>query len=634
MRGNELEISRRDNEDEINQQIQYTNTLNPKQPQVEEKEDPYIVDLPTSDQSESEHDDMENVNPVKPIKHPFSNYIVDEDDVPDSDDEYEDEYVDQKSTYDQPIKYNPQPDDIFWNMPPLLSNTQPKMKPRSMTIYETSNLVKLNQTFKKKEDFLMQLCTKCVTEGFQIKPKYSDKLRCIQDSNNFQIRKLNDLHTCSITQILPNNRHATKKVLGNILKEVMKQEGRVYRPNDIRTDMYARFKISLSYHQAWKAKCYTIEMLRGSLEDSFQVLPNYLYNLRLSNPSSVTNIRTDNEGRFVMSYMSIGAATRSFVNYARPVIIVDGAHLKSRYLGTNLIDVAMDANNGILPLAYGIEVGETTDHWTWFFGNLRHSLQSSGCCINNLTIISDRAPAIAAGISIIFPEVFHALCARHLLGNLKSVSKRVKSYEWHYWKMYKAYRKSNFDHYYGILSRRIPDSTRTLTTVGLNIWSRHHADHVWYAYLTTNTAESMNALSVHARKLPVTMLLEFCRASVQQWFWEHRNTADGLTTPVTPYAERKLGKRNRKSLIWTVKPISQVKFEVMDMKKGGKVNLQDKTCTCKQWQFSGLPCGHVMAVARYFVLRDVTTHVQKYFHTETYKSAYMEDINLLDHISE
>ncbi|XP_071714227.1 uncharacterized protein [Rutidosis leptorrhynchoides] len=212
------------------------------------------------------------------------------------------------------------------------------------------------------------------------------------------------------------------------------------------------------------------------------------------------------------------------------------------------------------------------------------------------------APAIAAGISNVFSEVFHALCARHLLGNLKSVSKRVKSYEWHYWKMCKAYRKSDFDHHYGILARRIPDSARTLTTVGFNRWSRHHADRVRYAYLTSNSAKSINALSVHARKLPITMLLEFFRASVQQWFWEHRNTADGLTTPVTPYAERKLGKRNRKSISWTVKPISQVKFEVLDMKKGGKVNLQDKTCTCKQWQFSGIPCGHVMAVARYFVL--------------------------------
>ncbi|XP_071709069.1 uncharacterized protein [Rutidosis leptorrhynchoides] len=160
--------------------------------------------------------------------------------------------------------------------------------------------------------------------------------------------------------------------------------------------------------------------------------------------------------------------------------------------------------------------------------------------------------------------------------------------------MCKAYRKYDFDHHYGILSRRIPDSTRTLTTIGLNKWSRHHADRVRYAYLTTISAESMNALSVHARKLPVTMLLEFFRASVQQWFWEHRNTAAGLTTPVT----------HMQSVNW-VKEI-----------------------------FFALPCGHVMAVARYFVLHEVTTHVQKYFTTETYKSAYMEDINPLDHIFE
>ncbi|XP_071694530.1 uncharacterized protein [Rutidosis leptorrhynchoides] len=366
-------------------------------------------------------------------------------------------------------------------------------------------------------------------------------------------------------------------------------------------------------------------------KDTAKVALEYRHRMGKAFFRSRIEVRSTVKGSSNVCVGILGQQTRSFVNYAPPVIIVDGAHLKSRYLGTNLIAVAMDANNGILPLSYGIGAGETTDHWKWFFGNLRDSLQSSGCCIVILTIISDRAPAIDAGISNVFSEVFHALCARHLLGNLKSVSKRVKSYEWHYWKMCKAYRKSDFDHHYGILC--IPDSARTLTTVGFNRWSRHHADRVRYAYLTSNSAESMNALSVHARKLPITMLLEFFRASVQQWFWEHRNTADGLTTPVTPYAERKLGKRNRKSISWTLKPISQVKFEVLDMKKGGKVNLQDKTCTCKQWQFSGIPCGHVMAVARYFVLRNVTTHVQKYFHTETYKSAYMEDINTLDHIS-
>ena len=50
---------------------------------------------------------------------------------------------------------------------------------------------------------------------------------------------------------------------------------------------------------------------------------------------------------------------RTFVNHTRPVIIIDGAHLKGAYLGTNLMAVAMDGNNDILPLAYGVRVGET-----------------------------------------------------------------------------------------------------------------------------------------------------------------------------------------------------------------------------------------------------------------------------------
>ncbi|XP_071685560.1 uncharacterized protein [Rutidosis leptorrhynchoides] len=144
----------------------------------------------------------------------------------------------------------------------------------------------------------------------------------------------------------------------------------------------------------------------------------------------------------------------------------------------------------------------------------------------------------------------------------------------------------------------------------------------------------MNALSVHVRKLPVTMLLEFFRAPVQQCILEHSNTTAGLTTPLTPYAEHKLGKQNHKSLNWTVKLISKIILEVFDSRKGGKVNLAEQMCTCTQWQLSGLPCGHVMVVARYFNQRDVTCHVQGYFTTETYKSAYEDEIHPLDHICE
>ena len=80
------------------------------------------------------------------------------------------------------------------------------------------------------------------------------------------------------------------------------------------------------------------------------------------------------------------------------------------------------------PLAYRVGAGETIENWRWFFENLRDSIKSNGG-IENLTIISDRAASIAAGISKVFPDAYHAICCRHLLMNLKTQSGRLKFYE-------------------------------------------------------------------------------------------------------------------------------------------------------------------------------------------------------------
>ncbi|KAE8673833.1 hypothetical protein F3Y22_tig00111772pilonHSYRG00366 [Hibiscus syriacus] len=93
---------------------------------------------------------------------------------------------------------------------------------------------------------------------------------------------------------------------------------------------------------------------RGSPEASFAQLPAYCHNLKLKNPGSVTHSKTDRDGSFELLFIAIGAAIRSFITCMRPVIIVDGAHLKGRYLGVNLLAVAIDANNGILPIASGL----------------------------------------------------------------------------------------------------------------------------------------------------------------------------------------------------------------------------------------------------------------------------------------
>ncbi|GKB19337.1 beta-caryophyllene synthase, partial [Tanacetum coccineum] len=52
--------------------------------------------------------------------------------------------------------------------------------------------------------------------------------------------------------------------------------------------------------------------------------------------------------------LDISAEIRTFLNYLRPVLMIDAAHLKGLYKGTNLVVVAMGGNNQIVPIAFGI----------------------------------------------------------------------------------------------------------------------------------------------------------------------------------------------------------------------------------------------------------------------------------------
>ncbi|XP_071718330.1 uncharacterized protein [Rutidosis leptorrhynchoides] len=231
---------------------------------------------------------------------------------------------------------------------------------------------------------------------------------------------------------------------------------------------------------------------------------------------------------------------RSFVQCCRLIIIVDAAHLKSGYLGTNLVVVAMD----------------------------------------ELTFIFDRAPSIAHGISNVFPEAVYAFCARHLFMNVKSISSKLKYFKWRYWKMVKAYRASDFQDHLSVFQRRLKVTHKYLQDVGFQKFCRNRAEHVRFSYLTSNSVESINSLSKHARKLPICMLLEFFRASVQNWYFKHHNTSVSLTSTVTPYVECKLAKRTKKSRRWQAIPSTNNLIEVRDGRKNRMVNLEDRVCSC------------------------------------------------------
>nr|GEX75530.1 hypothetical protein [Tanacetum cinerariifolium] len=121
------------------------------------------------------------------------------------------------------------------------------------------------------------------------------------------------------------------------------------------------------------------------------------------NDGTVTHIETDNKDRFKMVFIAFDVVIRRFKKHMRPLIIIDAAHLKGIYQGTNLLAVGMDGNNQIIPIATGVSQGETGPSWTWFLSKLKECIGE----VPNLSIISDRHATIKSACQVVFPNAFH-----------------------------------------------------------------------------------------------------------------------------------------------------------------------------------------------------------------------------------
>jgi hypothetical protein len=73
--------------------------------------------------------------------------------------------------------------------------------------------------------------------------------------------------------------------------------------------------------------------------------------------------------------MSLDACKRGFLAGCRPIICLDGYHIKSKFGGQRLTVVGMDPNDCIYPIAFAIVEVESFVTWKWFLKTLKADLQ-------------------------------------------------------------------------------------------------------------------------------------------------------------------------------------------------------------------------------------------------------------------
>ena len=115
-------------------------------------------------------------------------------------------------------------------------------------------------------------------------------------------------------------------------------------------------------------------------------------------PRSITDVHTEYaEGighRFKYVFMALSASIEGY-QFMRKVVIVDGTHLRGKYVGCLLTASAQDGNYQVFPLVVAVFDGENDKAWEWFFRKLPLFMPDS----SEVVFVSDRHPSIYYGIA-------------------------------------------------------------------------------------------------------------------------------------------------------------------------------------------------------------------------------------------
>ncbi|KAK3225120.1 hypothetical protein Dsin_004982 [Dipteronia sinensis] len=316
--------------------------------------------------------------------------------------------------------------------------------------------------FSSKKELKRELSLMALKQHFEFRIRRSSKARfqatCKDDNCSFrvhvkkmdegeywQIRKIDKEHSCTIEGFQGRFLQANSSVIGELVSPKLRVNGTALKPKEIMTEMQDHAK----------------SIVFGPTAESFQRIPSNLYMLERTNPGSVTDFELDDDGRFKFCFFSYGACIHGFRSSIRPVIAIDGTHLKGRFHGILFVAACSDGNEQVYPLAFGIGHKENRESWTWFLRRFRKCID----CPTDCMFISDQHKGIKKVMRIVYLDAPHGLCVFHLTMNLKNTFKR-EDVTGIFKRAYKIYRESEFNEEMSELMRVHPNAYNDLMRIG------------------------------------------------------------------------------------------------------------------------------------------------------------------------
>lgn len=379
-------------------------------------------------------------------------------------------------------------------------------------------------------------------------------------------------------------------------------------------------KCHLSRHQGYRAKKIASNIANGSELEQYNKLPRYINEIKRSNPGSTVIMKMvdgfydalTKQGKFQRLYMCYAGVKEGVLKACRPLIGLDGTFLKGPAGGVLLTAVEVDPNNGLYPIAYATTEGETKDSWVWFLSLLREDLQIERDY--EWTLMSDKQKGIIQACETVFPNADHRFCVKHLHSNWSVAGFKGMALRKALWMAAKATTVPQFIRQMEAIAELDPEAAKWLDDKNASEWSKSHfRTFPKCDMLVNNICESFNGKILDAREESIIGLMESLRQNVMTRMQENRDRARDR------WSKYKICPKIRKRLTANIEKVTHCvphktndnHYEVWCL-YGEKyaVNIADRTCSCRKWDLTGIPCYHAI-LALWVAMKDPMDYVDE-----------------------
>ncbi|XP_010451589.1 PREDICTED: uncharacterized protein LOC104733732 [Camelina sativa] len=331
-----------------------------------------------------------------------------------------------------------------------------------------------------------------------------------------------------------------------------------YSPKAIQYEVQKRFNIMITPDVCKKAKKKVIEMIHRDHIKQLSRLRDYKDAILETNPNSTVELET--------------------------IIGDDGSELFRR-----------DTNNGLYPIAWAVVDVEDEENWTWFLSKLKddfHLQEGQG-----FTVISDRQKGLINAVNRVLPYVEHRMCARHIYGNLKGDFPNQNEVKTMFWRVAESYTVAEYETnlenarnydirlYDAIMQRNPRNCSLAFCSPTAKCVDVHN-----------NISESFNNVIDPARSVPMVEMLDTIRRRTMVRIDFRKTASSQYTGRVTERAKEILEEEAKYIKYCSFVPGADGRYDVCESGVGYSVNLRLRTCVCRRWDMSGIPCRHALHV--------------------------------------